>query len=107
LAFGRICHAACGSICTSCRRTCRLDNERRREKRKRGGLTEQVWLRLRAAALLRDRHRCQFRLEGCTRRATTVHLRPELAGDHRRATLDDLTSSCAHCHGVVDGTRAR
>lgn len=65
------------------------------------------WRRLRAAALQRDGGWCQLRLEGCTGRATTVHLRPELGGDHRRATLEDCVSACRVCHGRVDGGRAR
>jgi hypothetical protein len=45
--------------------------------------------------------------EGCTEVATTVHLDPKLGGDHLRATITDVTSACAHCHGVVDGGRAQ
>lgn len=107
MALGRICRHQGGDICTSCKRSCRLDNLRRVDKRKRHGLTTSWWERLRAAALKRDRHRCRLNRPGCTGKATTVHLRPELAGDHRNATLADVVSACAHCHGIVDGPRAR
>jgi hypothetical protein len=35
-----------------------------------------------------------------------VHLDPSLEGNHHLATLDDIASACAHCHGVVDAPRA-
>jgi hypothetical protein len=105
--LGRICSRQHGAICVDCARSCRLDNERRNAKSRTHGLTTSRWQRLRKAALERDGRRCMLGLRGCTLIATTVHLRPELGGDHRRATLDDVTSSCARCHGVVDAPRAR
>jgi 5-methylcytosine-specific restriction endonuclease McrA len=107
VALGRICRYQDGAICTDCKSSCRLDNQRRAEKSKRHGLTTSRWQRLRTAALRRDRFLCQLRLSGCTQKATTVHLRPELAGDHLSASLGDLSSCCAHCHGAVDAPRAR
>lgn len=65
------------------------------------------WERLRIAALERDGCMCRIRLAGCTGTATTVHLDPRLGGNHAAATLEDLLSACAHCHGLVDGPRAR
>lgn len=57
---------------------------------------------------MRDGYRCQLAVDdGCTEAATTVHIRPELGGNHLTATLEDCTSACAHCHGVVDAPRAR
>jgi hypothetical protein len=106
--LGRICRLSVGAICTSCPKGCRLDNQRRNAKSRDHGLTRAAWKkRLRLAALERDGYLCRLRLQGCTGKATTVHLRPELAGDHSRATLDDCTSCCAHCHGVIDAPRAR
>ena len=107
MALGRICSRAGGAICLSCGKSCRLDNRRRTKKTIDRGVKLASYQRLRLAALKRDRHRCQFRLPGCTGKATTVHLRKALGGDHSLATLDDLTSGCAHCHGVVDGGRGR
>lgn len=49
---------------------------------------------------------CEFRLRGCTRVATTVHLDPALEGNHDAATVDDCQAACAHCHGVIDGRRS-
>ncbi len=70
------------------------------------GYTSQHWRTTRLARLLHDGFQCQLGHKGCTVRATTVHLAPELAGDHRRATLDTTISACAHCHGVEDAPRA-
>ena len=107
MAHGRICSRAGGKICTDCQATCRLDNQRRTAKRKQHGLTLVAWLRLRRRALDRDGNRCQLRYPGCKGNASTVHLHPRLAGDHRLATLPDLMSACDRCHGVIDAPRAR
>jgi hypothetical protein len=103
--LGRICSRRGGAICTACPGSCRIDDRRRNAKSKAHGLTLRRWQRLRQATLDRDGRRCRFRLPGCTKVATSVHLHPELQGDHTRASLDDCTSSCAHCHGVVDALR--
>ena len=82
------------------------DNRRRQRKTRAHGRTTAAWQRLRKLALDRDDHICQLQMNaGCTRIATSVHLHPSLAGDHAAATIDDLTSACLHCHGVVDGGR--
>jgi hypothetical protein len=107
MTVGRVCSRAGGAICTTCKRTCALDNQRRTKKSSDHGLTKSAWKRhLQPAALERDHNRCRFRFRGCTRRATTVHLRTGLAGDHDAATLDDVLSACLHCHGVADGIRS-
>jgi 5-methylcytosine-specific restriction endonuclease McrA len=66
-----------------------------------------AWRVLRKQALERDRYRCRLRCSGCTGKATTVHINPNLGGDHSKAKLVDCLSACAHCHGVVDAPRAR
>jgi hypothetical protein len=63
------------------------------------------WQVIRGARLALDRLACQLRHDGCTRRATQVHLDPSLRGDHSRASLELTLSCCAHCHGVEDGRR--
>jgi 5-methylcytosine-specific restriction endonuclease McrA len=103
---GRICSRLGGRICTGCPHSCRLDNRRRLEKRRKHGMVGKHWDELRIAALERDGRLCQPRLAGCTEIATSVHLDPRLGGNHALATLQDLTSCCAHCHGVLDGPRA-
>lgn len=71
------------------------------------GRRSPYWERLRRAALTRDGYRCRLHVDdGCTEIATTVHIRPELEGNHLAATLDDCLSACAHCHGVTDAPRA-
>ena len=86
------------------------DTERRVQKSKDHGLFHVEWRGpngLRKRALDRDQGLCKLRVDDrCTTLATTVHLDPALEGDHARATLDDCTSACAHCHGVIDGARA-
>lgn len=83
------------------------DNQRRHQKQRDHGRDTARWAELRETALHRDGHVCQLQHTGCTERATTVHLDPALDGDHLAATPDDLTSACAHCHGVADGARSR
>ena len=105
--IGRICRLTGGAICTSCGTTCRLDNQRRNAKTVSHGVKRAHNQRLRKQRLAFDGHRCQLRLPGCTGRATTVHLDPRFAGDHDAATIDDLISACARCHGRIDAPRAR
>ena len=64
------------------------------------------WQLVRAARLALDLNRCQLQLDGCTNTATTVHLDPDCSGNHLLATIDNTTSACLHCHGVVDAPRA-
>lgn len=82
------------------------DNARRSRKRVQSGRTSAAWNRLRAAAIHRDNFACRR----CGREGTigtlTVHLRPELGGNHWAAALDDLTTLCRSCHGSVDAPRA-
>jgi 5-methylcytosine-specific restriction endonuclease McrA len=78
--------------------------------RTRGGRTLARWKGpngLRLKVLRRDGGRCQFQLHGCTGKATQVHIAPILGGDHTKATMDTAVAVCAHCHGRVDGLRAR
>jgi 5-methylcytosine-specific restriction endonuclease McrA len=62
---------------------------------------------LRQQVLRRDEEQCQLRLPGCAGKATQVHIAPILGGNHKLATLDTAVAACAHCHGRVDGPRAR
>ncbi len=78
----------------------------RREKQRAHGRDTRAWRRLRGLALWKAGYECQLRLPGCTVAATSVHLDPDLQGDHEKATLGSLTACCAHCHGVVDGPRS-
>jgi hypothetical protein len=64
------------------------------------------WQHVRTARLALDGHLCQFNYPGCTGHATTVHLAPELQGDHSLATLETTRSACHHCHGIEDAPRA-
>jgi 5-methylcytosine-specific restriction endonuclease McrA len=53
---------------------------------------------------IRDGHQCQH----CgTSRDLTVHLDPNLAGNHFAATIDDCITVCRACHGTIDAPRAR
>ena len=81
-------------------------NRRRHAKALANGTKSRHWRQVRAARLALDNGACQLRVDhGCTRIATTVHLDPELRGNHRLATLDNTRSACRHCHGVIDGAR--
>jgi hypothetical protein len=64
------------------------------------------WHRVRRARLALANGQCELRLDGCTHRATTVHLDPRRNADHDHAHLSDCQAACAHCHGVVDGGRS-
>src|SRR4051794_40371197 len=93
----------CGRLTAGgrCAAHVRADNRRRHLKQVANGVKTPAWQELREERLELDGRRCQLRVDdGCTGVATTVHLAPELGGDHRRARLEDLTSACAHCHGV-------
>ena len=70
------------------------------------GYRTEHWQNVRALRLIYDGGLCQLDHPGCTGVATTVHLDPSCAGDHRLATVDNTLSACAHCHGVEDGPRA-
>lgn len=68
-----------------------------------------TWRRLRRLVLQRDHFLCQLRLsDRCTRFATTVHHvkpleeYPELALD-----MDNLLSTCWHCHELTKHRRQR
>lgn len=83
------------------------DNRRRHAKQREHGRDSAHWRVLRLRRLELDAYRCQLRVDtGCSRRATTVHLDPRMNGDHLAASIADVTSCCAHCHGVVDGQRS-
>lgn len=84
------------------------DDDRRHAKQHDHGRDTARWVNLRRQALLRDGHTCQLRIDAaCTGTATTVHLDPALEGNHAAASLDDVASACAHCHGAEDATRSR
>jgi hypothetical protein len=85
----------------------KLDNARRNKKWQASGANSRAWRLVREQVLMRDGYRCRLRLEGCTGKAATVHLDPRRKGNHVGATTEDCVSACAHCHGVVDGARAR
>jgi hypothetical protein len=85
----------------------REENGRRAQKAKKAGLHTEHWQLLRRARLAMDGYRCVLQVDdGCTGAATTVHLAPELGGDHMRATLETTRSACRHCHGVTDAPRS-
>lgn len=64
------------------------------------------WKRVRAGRLELDQYQCRLGHAGCTGKATSVHLDPDVDGDHSKASVDNTISACAHCHGVEDGPRA-
>lgn len=70
------------------------------------GYDTPLWDRTRDAVLARDGGRCRFRLRGCTDRATSVHRFPQFGTVHD-GNLNAYASACAHCHGVIDGRRAK
>lgn len=61
---------------------------------------------IRTARLALDHYLCQLGHAGCTIEADTVHLHPDLNGDHLKATLENTTSACRHCHGTEDAPRS-
>jgi 5-methylcytosine-specific restriction endonuclease McrA len=67
------------------------------------GTSTRYWQTLSRQAKERDGYRCR----GCgTTHDLTVHIRPELEGNHRTAKLEDCETLCRRCHGAVDGGRA-
>jgi len=85
----------------------RAENHRRATKAQRHGLHSVYWRGVRLARLQMDGWRCVLMVdEGCTGYAETVHLDPELRGNHLLATVDNVRSACRHCHGVVDAPRS-
>jgi DNA-directed RNA polymerase subunit RPC12/RpoP len=94
--------------CLDCARP--IDSGRRRcekcESKRFYASRDPLWRVVRAARLELDGHRCQLRFPGCTGRATSVHLAEELGSDHRRATVENTLSACAHCHGVKHAPKA-
>jgi hypothetical protein len=85
------------------------DNRRRKDKQRRQGRTTSGWKRLARAAKEVAGYRCQScgTPEVRTKRGwLSVHLRPELGGDHRAATVNDVVVLCLSCHGTVDAPRA-
>jgi hypothetical protein len=90
--------------CLICRRP--TNGTRCPEHTRARGYTTAHWQTVRRARLDLDGHRCRLEHDGCTRRATTVHLDPHLNGNHLLATIDNTVSACLHCHGVEDGGRA-
>ena len=90
-------------LCAKCKRA---DNLRRTEKRRTSGRTTAAWNRLRVAAIERDGFQCRRCGRGGTVKTLTVHLRPELGGNHFSARLEDLTTLCRSCHGSVDAPRS-
>jgi 5-methylcytosine-specific restriction endonuclease McrA len=76
-------------------------------KAKKAGLRTGYWRSVRLARLQMDGWRCALQIdEGCSGYAETVHLAPELKGNHLLATTDNTRSACRHCHGVVDAPRS-
>jgi 5-methylcytosine-specific restriction endonuclease McrA len=88
---------------THCPTHTRANNQRRHRKATTNGLHSNRWRTLRAQALHRDGGRCQHCHQAP---ATTCHLHPDLHGNHLSATLDDVVSLCASCHGTLDAPRA-
>jgi hypothetical protein len=61
-------------------------------------LSSYAWQQYRLHILRRDRHQCQWRLEGCTDYATTVdHIIPR-EWDGPLMDDDNCVASCAHCN---------
>jgi 5-methylcytosine-specific restriction endonuclease McrA len=90
-------------LCPGCKTK---DNQRRAAKAKRNGLRSPYWKAVREARLRLDGYRCALQLDGCAGYAETVHLAPELGGNHRLATLENTRSACRHCHGVTEAPRS-
>jgi hypothetical protein len=87
----------------------RADKKRRARKQQAAGRTTGHWRLLKAQAKANASYRCQ----GCGKKEErhsrgwlSVHLRPELNGNHRVATLSDVVVLCLSCHGAVDTPRA-
>jgi 5-methylcytosine-specific restriction endonuclease McrA len=80
----------------------REDNYQRRRRGLQHGLASAHWRGVRQAVLDRDGWRCQR----CGARASSVHLDPQLHGDHYHATIDNCVTLCRSCHGTTDAPRA-
>ena len=101
----------CGAFIPADKRRCPAheqgENARRTAKSERNGQRSPHWLAVRKARLFMDAGLCQLKVdEVCTVQADTVHLDPELHGNHLLATVDNTRSACRHCHGVTDAPRA-
>lgn len=60
------------------------------------------WQKLRKVVMARDGFRC---LQCGATADLTVHIDPDLGGDHDRATADDCITLCRSCHGRIDQLR--
>jgi hypothetical protein len=99
----------CGTPTTNGARCPEHDTEQahRVAKTRQHGVKRAHFQALRTQRLELAGHRCELRVDAlCTGTATTVHIRPELDGNHDAATLNDCLAGCAHCHGVIDAGRA-
>jgi hypothetical protein len=92
-----------------CPRCYAEDNQRRKTKQRDQGRTTSHWKSLARTAKQAAGYRCQSCGRPEERTPTgwlSVHLRPELGGNHRAATLDDVVVLCLSCHGTLDAPRA-
>jgi len=88
----------------------KADNRRRKVKQREQGRTTAHWKKVARRAKQAAGYRCQSCGTPEVRDARgwlSVHLRPELRGDHRAATLDDVVVLCLSCHGTLDAPRAQ
>jgi len=96
----RPCRGRCGRHIPAGQTFCPDCGSRDQERRR--SMHRSHWRRLRTERLALDQHTCQ----SCGQPANTVHLRPELHGNHDAATPDDCITLCRSCHGTVDAPRA-
>jgi 5-methylcytosine-specific restriction endonuclease McrA len=89
--------------CPTCKN---VENRRRALKAGKAGLRTRYWREVRLARLQMDGYRCVLQHDGCTGYAETVHIPPELKGNHLLATVETCRSACRRCHGIEDGGRA-
>jgi hypothetical protein len=92
-----------GSYCPTHKKA---DDHRRNAKTVAHGVKKAHFQRVRRQVLAATGGLCELRHRGCTNAATTVHLDPELEGNHDLATVENCKAACSHCHGVEDGGRA-
>lgn len=92
-------HPGCGRLTTSGRCPEHQPPSRHHER----GYNTRHWRRLRTLAFAQHPY-CAICGSGSD---LTAHLRPELAGNHRAATLDDVIVLCRRHHGAVDAPRAK
>lgn len=110
----RVCRGVPGEPCSKliphadyyCPNCKRKDNARRALKAGKGGLKTRYWREVRLARLQLDGYRCVLQHDGCSGYAETVHIPPELRGNHLLATVETCRSACRRCHGREDGGRA-